>query len=193
MKKLIVVTVLITAAGMTMRADDGRLRESAKGFWKKLTMPFRIMRLHSHPADERLLMPVQGARIGRVADTWHAPRPGGRRHEGQDIFAPRGTPVLSATRGIVVRIGDGGLGGKTVSVAGPGGRTYYYAHLDSYASDLAVGGMVNPGAILGYVGNTGNARGAPPHLHFGVYTRTGPVNPLPLLAAAQAAPASAAD
>lgn len=64
---------------------------------------------------------------------------------------------------------------------GAGGRVYYYAHFDSYAPGIAEGDYVTPQTVLGYVGTTGNAQGTPPHLHFGVYTPTGAINPLPLL------------
>jgi murein DD-endopeptidase MepM/ murein hydrolase activator NlpD len=64
---------------------------------------------------------------------------------------------------------------------GAGGRSYYYAHLDSYAQGISVGNWVTTETVLGYVGTTGNAQGTPPHLHFGVYTSTGAINPLPLL------------
>ena len=166
MKQVITAIVVAVAIGI--------LRE-------KLTVPFRFVHLQMQPADATLLMPVEGVSVLRVADTWSVPRPGSRRHQGQDIFAPKGTPVLSATRGIVVRIGTNSLGGKIVSVAGSGGRMYYYAHLDSYAEDLSVGDDVRPGSLIGYVGNTGNARNTPPHLHFGVYMAAGAINPLPIL------------
>ncbi|ADD26926.1 M23 family metallopeptidase [Meiothermus ruber] len=137
--------------------------------------------------DRRLAMPVQGVRVRQVANTFGAPRGGWRTHEGQDIFAPRGTPVYSATSGFVWRIGQGQLGGLYVFVVGPGGRRYYYAHLDRYAPGLREGQRVTPQTLLGYVGNTGNARTTPPHLHFGVYAgsrRTCDyqvIDPLPLL------------
>jgi murein DD-endopeptidase MepM/ murein hydrolase activator NlpD len=82
----------------------------------------------------------------------------------------------------VVRVGENRLGGNTVWVVGAGGRGYYYAHLDGYAEGLEVGDYVTPDTVLGYVGTTGNAVGTPPHLHFGVYTRAGAIDPLPLLA-----------
>ncbi|HYO80386.1 MAG TPA: M23 family metallopeptidase, partial [Bryobacteraceae bacterium] len=113
--------------------------------------------------------------------TWQAPRSGGRKHAGQDIFARRGTPVVASADGIVVRLGGGRLGGNAVFVTGRGGRTYYYAHLDRYAEGIEPGRSVLRGDVLGYVGDTGNAKGTPPHLHFGVYTLTGPANPLPLI------------
>ncbi len=143
-------------------------------------------RLLSQPPDAQLLMPVRGVRVRQVADTFLAPRPGGRLHEGQDIFAPKGTPVYAATEGLVIRMGYGQLGGLYVMVLGPGGRRYYYAHLDRHADGLQEGDRVTPQTLLGYVGNSGNARTTPPHLHFGVYGRwwrldEWVINPLPLL------------
>lgn len=138
--------------------------------------------------DTRLLHPVDGTRVAHTADTWGAARGGGRAHEGQDIFAPAGTPVRSATHGYVWRIGEQIIGGKTVTVIGGGGRRYYYAHLSEYA-DIHEGQRVTPDTVVGYVGTTGNAAATPPHLHFGVYEswRDGEpchweaVDPLPLL------------
>ncbi|MER3483466.1 MAG: M23 family peptidase [Meiothermus sp.] len=143
-------------------------------------------RLMALPPDAKLLMPVRGVRVNQIANTFGAPRDGSRTHEGQDIFAPKGTPVYSATQGFVWRIGYGELGGNYVFVMGPGGRRYYYAHLDRYAKDLQEGDAVTTGTLLGYVGNTGNARTTPAHLHFGVYGNRWSadervINPLPLL------------
>ena len=113
------------------------------------------------------------------------PRDGGRReHHGIDVFAPRGTPVLAAADGVVARTGDSARGGLHVwqRARGDDGRvlgTLYYAHLDRV--DVAAGDVVARGARLGTVGNTGNARTTPPHLHFGLYRRfSGPADPLPL-------------
>lgn len=146
-----------------------------------VAISFRAARLYAMAPDAELSMPVEGAHVKQLSDTWQASRPGGRRHEGQDIFAKRGTPVRSATEGYVLRVGESPLGGKTVFVMGAGGRAYYYAHLNSHANELAAGDYVTTETVLGYVGTTGNAAGTPPHLHFGVYTPEGVVNPLPLL------------
>lgn len=151
--------------------------------WQNIELPFRIARLMAEPPDRNLTMPVAGVSVRRVADTWHARRGRARRHEGQDIFAPRGTPVVAAASGVIVHVGENRLGGHTVSVLGAGGRTYYYAHLDRYVAADHIGADVGRGTVIGYVGNTGNARTTPPHLHFGVYTASGPIDPLPLLAA----------
>ena len=151
--------------------------------WTNLDDYSRLMALSP---DAQIQMPVRGVKVRQVADTFGAPRGGGRLHEGQDIFAKKGTPIYSATEGIVTRMGYGQLGGIYVMVMGPGGRRYYYAHLERYADGLEDGDLVTPQTLLGYVGNTGNARTTPPHLHFGVYgswwnSDAQVVNPLPLL------------
>lgn len=138
------------------------------------------VRLAAMPAPDSLAMPVSGVRPKGLRDTWHASRSEGRKHEGIDIFAKRGTAVRAATEGIVLRVGSNRLGGQVVWVLGPGGQRHYYAHLDRF-SDVAPGMRVEEGRVLGYVGNTGNARTTPPHLHYGVYGKAGPVNPYPLL------------
>lgn len=141
----------------------------------------RVAHLYTQEPERKIAMPLEDVSKRQIADTWGAPRGTGRTHEGQDIFAPKGTPILSATKGYVYRIGENNLGGQTVSVISAGGRVYYYAHLDQYARGLEVGDPVTTRTVLGYVGTTGNAVGTPPHLHFGIYTTTGAINPLPLL------------
>src|SRR5690606_6373839 len=138
--------------------------------------------------------PVRDVTASRIADASGAPRGADRLHEGVDIFAPRGTDVLSATPGIVASIHESGLGGRQVWIIGPARERHYYAHLDDWAEDLAAGDVVMPGTVLGTVGDTGNARGTPPHLHYGVYRADGAYDPLPLLlaAAARREPADAA-
>jgi peptidoglycan LD-endopeptidase LytH len=148
---------------------------------RALTLPFKAALLYAREPDLHLAPPVEGVGVHQIRDSWHAPRAGGRLHEGQDIFARRGTAVRSATEGYVSRAGESALGGNTVFVIGAGGRRYYYAHLDSFAAGLAAGDYVTPGTVLGYVGTTGNAAGASPHLHFGVYASSGAIDPLPLL------------
>src|SRR5215204_6881248 len=151
------------------------------GAYDMLHFYVRVARLYTQTPESRIAMPLQDVSRKKIADTWHAPRGTGRTHEGQDIFAPKGTPILSATNGYIYKIGENNLGGQTVSVISAGGRVYYYAHLDSYARGIEVGDRVTTRTVLGYVGTTGNAQGTPPHLHFGIYTLTGAINPLPLL------------
>ncbi|GAA0805980.1 M23 family metallopeptidase [Psychrobacter piscatorii] len=115
-----------------------------------------------------------------LTDTWGAARSQGRSHEGIDIFAERGTPIQSTTQGIVSKVGENNLGGRVVVVVGPGGAGHYYAHLEDYA-DIAPNDWVNQGDIIGYVGDSGNAKGTPPHVHYGIYINGSAVNPYPLL------------
>jgi murein DD-endopeptidase MepM/ murein hydrolase activator NlpD len=149
----------------------------------KVVLYYHIAGLYQKEPDRKLAMPLLEVEKGGIANTWHAPRGDSRLHEGQDIFAPQGTPIYSATSGYVRNIGENTLGGQTVSVIGAGGRSYYYAHLDSYAPRIREGDHVTTRTVLGYVGTTGNAAGTPPHLHFGVYAPSGAaIDPLPLLA-----------
>jgi murein DD-endopeptidase MepM/ murein hydrolase activator NlpD len=157
------------------------LAVGAEGVSDRLLFYARVARLYTRDADRRISMPLKDVSKKQIADTWHAPRGSNRQHEGQDIFAPKGTPIYSATSGYVYKIGEDNLGGHTVSVIGDGGIVYYYAHLDSYAPNLATGDSVTRRTLLGYVGASGNASGTPPHLHFGVYSTSGAMNPLPLL------------
>jgi len=140
-------------------------------------------------APQSVAVPVAGVARRNLVDTWGGARSGGRRHEGIDIFASRGTAVIAATEGIVASIGENRLGGRSVWVYGPGRQRHYYAHLDRYEETLSAGDRVAAGDVLGYVGNTGNAQGTPPHLHYGIYTMSGAINPYPLLKALPAEPA----
>lgn len=170
----VLVAFLILGGVTGISAAAGRIAD-------KFILYVHVVQLYTKDPDPTISMPVQDVSKTQIANTWHAPRGSDRLHEGQDIFAPRGTPVLSATEGYIMNIGENNLGGQTVSVIGAGGRTYYYAHLDSYAPHIAEGDYVTRQTLLGYVGATGNAGGTPPHLHFGVYAPGGAMNPLPLL------------
>jgi peptidoglycan LD-endopeptidase LytH len=149
--------------------------------WPWIKNALYVAELLAEELPMSLPMPVQGVSIRTVRDTFGAPRPGDRKHQGTDIFAPRGTPVVSTTRGIVSRLGQNSLGGTVVWVLGPGGDRHYYAHLDRIAA-IRTGQRVEAGDILGAVGDTGNARDTPPHLHYGIYRIGGAINPFPLLA-----------
>jgi len=138
----------------------------------------------------RLLIPVQGVKAADLADSYEQARGQGRRHDAIDIMAPRGTPVLAAADGVVMKLFQSLRGGITLYELAPDGRTiYYYAHLDRYAPGIAEGKALRRGQVLGYVGNTGDAGPGNYHLHFEVSTTTDPrrywggipQNPYPLL------------
>jgi murein DD-endopeptidase MepM/ murein hydrolase activator NlpD len=133
-----------------------------------------------------LTFPVAGRDAAAVKSYFRDPRDGGRRdHHGVDIFAPRDTPVVAAADGLVTSVGTNRLGGNVVWVWDPARRqSHYYAHLSSQA--VGTGTRVRAGEVVGYVGNTGNARSTPPHLHFGIYALgEGPVDPLPFVQGAR--------
>ncbi len=125
-----------------------------------------------------LAFPVEGRGNAAIQSLFGVDRDGGQRaHHGIDIFAPRGTPVLAATDGVVRSTSPNNLGGNVVWLADANRRqSLYYAHLDRHA--VIEGQQVRIGDTLGFVGNTGNARTTAPHLHFGIYTRGGPIDPL---------------
>lgn len=137
-----------------------------------------------------LVIPVQGVGASQLGDTFSDARAQGRVHEAIDIMAPRGTPVLAVADGTVEKLFNSVPGGLTIYQFEPSGRyAYYYAHLDRYADGLAEKQPIRQGQVIGYVGSTGNANPAAPHLHFAVFV-LGPekqwwkgtaINPYPLL------------
>ncbi|CCH51703.1 Peptidase M23 [Fibrisoma limi BUZ 3] len=132
--------------------------------------------------EPALSFPVQGLDSRRISSYFGAPRDGGRRrHEGIDIFAPRGTPAVAAANGVVTGVGTNNLGGNVVFLSdNDRNLRLYYAHLDRF--NVTDGQRVSIGDTLGFVGNTGNARTTAPHLHFGIYQFSeGAVDPLPFV------------
>ena len=133
---------------------------------------------------EPILCPVAGPT--RFTDTWLAPRPGGRLHQGVDLFAAEGTPVVAPVDGVLeLRVDP--LGGLAFHLWGEGGTYYYGAHLSRFSGGNR---RVTGGEVVGYVGRTGNAAATPPHLHFEIHPGRGPgdppraVNPTPSVASA---------
>jgi murein DD-endopeptidase MepM/ murein hydrolase activator NlpD len=123
--------------------------------------------------------PVEGG--ASFINDWGFPRSGGRTHKGTDMFAKKGTPTVAVGDGVVT-LKSNSLGGTVVLLRADHGVTYYYAHLDGYASGLNSGQRVSAGQRVGYVGNTGNALGTSPHLHFEMWPGGGSaVNPYPTL------------
>ncbi|WP_326524424.1 M23 family metallopeptidase [Sphingomonas sp.] len=142
-------------------------------------------------APSGLVVPVAGVAPRQIADTWGHSRAGGERaHQGTDIMAPGGTPVLAAAAGTVEKLFDSDAGGRTLYVRSPDRRwSYYYAHLAAYAPGIGEGQGVRAGQHIAFVGDTGNAGAGNFHLHFGIarmrpderWWQGEPVNPYPLL------------
>lgn len=141
-------------------------------------------------SSEKLMIPVIGIRGEDLRDTFDAARSEGRVHDAIDIMAAGGTPVVATTDGKIIKFFDSERGGITIYQLSPDERTvYYYAHLERRADNLREGDTVKQGALLGYVGDTGNSGTGNFHLHFAIWTITDPkrfyngtnLNPYPLL------------
>lgn len=142
-------------------------------------------------AGAALLIPVAGVRFDQISDTYDQPRGPERKHEALDIPAPIGTPVYAVADGTIAKLFTSKPGGLTIYQFDPQEKyAYYYAHLDHYATALKEGQAVRRGDLIGYVGASGNADPAAPHLHFALFELTPekhwwqgtPRNPYPLLA-----------
>ena len=130
------------------------------------------------------------------ADTYGAPRMTGTKyqhtHEGTDIFGAFGSPVIAVSRGVIVRMGVATLGGNKLWLKSTDGTEYYYAHLSAFVEGFTDGTIVEAGDTIGFLGDSGNARGTPPHVHFEVHPGGGgPVNPYPFLDAVRRSDATA--
>lgn len=137
-----------------------------------------------------LIVPVAGVRVDQLRDTFADARSEGRVHDAIDIAAPRGSPVLAAADGAIVKLSPSERGGTTIyQLSADSKYIYYYAHLERYADGLAVGHFAKQGETIAYVGDTGNAGTGNYHLHFSVAMVSDPkrywegmnINPYPLL------------
>jgi murein DD-endopeptidase MepM/ murein hydrolase activator NlpD len=164
----------------------------------ELDLPLRPSTSTASPAanlpalqPDKLMVPVEGMALASIRDNFDQPRGAERHHEALDIMAPKGTRVIAAADGKVVKLFTSKPGGLTVYQFDPTEKyAYYYAHLDHYAEGLKEGAVIKRGDLIGYVGATGNADPNAPHLHFAVFELTPekqwwkgtPVNPYPMLA-----------
>lgn len=182
-----------TAANYLCGGPDGRItdeREALLRYNRSDTYATKVL------AQTEAIAAATSAPVGGIVcpvsgpvsfiDTWGAPRSGGRQHQGVDMFAAAGTPVVAPVAGTAEQTTNE-LGGLAFRLWGDDGNFYYGAHLSSFAPAR---GDVKAGTVLGYVGTSGNARGTPPHLHFEIHPGRGrgnpanPVNPTPTVTAA---------
>mgnify|MGYP006266939245 FL=1 len=181
---------LVPLAGLIVILWLASFELSVTPFWasSSRTPPSGSAQPSAQAPDVDLAIPVEGASAADLIDTFEDPRSGGRTHHAIDIMAPHGSRVVAAASGTVIRRGNGGLGGKSVTIASPDSSfSYYYAHLSGFTSRTAPGTRVERGDPIGYVGSTGNAGTA--HLHFAIWAvddlrgplSRHPVNPYLLL------------
>ena len=148
-------------AAVVTRPDDG----SAVPIDMRPMLATDSAYFREHP----LMVPVEGVLPSQLTDTYHAARSGGRIHMATDIMAMRGTPVLAASSGRIIKLATSGAGGIGIYIADASGRyVEYYAHLMGYAPNVREGLQVQEGDVIGFVGTTGNASPDAPHLHFQV-------------------------
>jgi murein DD-endopeptidase MepM/ murein hydrolase activator NlpD len=172
---LVVVTVLAVLAAPQL----GQLRPLVDQF--RQADPPRVLPHRPKPPSGGSggggVCPVKGP--VRIGQGWGAPRDGGRRrHQGIDLLAPAGTPLVAVASGRIIRLSnlDRGRGGISLWLRDARGTAYYYAHNDRNLVHL--GQLVRAGQLVGRVGATGNAKGGPPHLHLQIHPNGGrPVSP----------------
>jgi peptidoglycan LD-endopeptidase LytH len=163
---------------------EGRL-DDAQSDVRRLELQAKRQREVSSGSQQGIYACPMSPSITHFVDSWGFPRSGGRSHKGTDIMGPMGAEVYAFTSGVISRHSNSTLGGISLYLRGDDGSTYFYTHLQGYAPKGAVGTRVEAGDHIAYNGNTGNARGGPPHIHFERAPGGGAaVNPYPYLAAA---------
>jgi len=169
------------------RERQRSLKETLRNKWRKLEVQLKATQAAARVARfgnfDRFTLPVLGGFA--FSDSWGDRRSGGRRHQGTDVMAPCGVPVVAVTDGVITDMHAGGAGGIMLWLRAPNGDVFFYAHLQAYAPGVSPGDRVEVGEVIAYNGNTGNARGGACHVHFEWHPDGGgAVNPYPLLRAA---------
>jgi peptidoglycan LD-endopeptidase LytH len=163
---------------------EGRL-DDAQAEVRRLELQAKRQREIANGSQQGIYSCPMDPAITHFVDSWGFPRSGGRSHKGTDVMGPMGAEVYAFTSGTISRHSNSALGGISLYLRGDDGSTYFYTHLQGYAPKGAVGTRVEAGDHIAYNGDTGNARGGPPHIHFERHPGGGAaVNPYPYLAAA---------
>jgi peptidoglycan LD-endopeptidase LytH len=179
--ELLALQEVLEAEAEVLQEELERASEEAAGIRTLVARQRRIDR----GAQQGIYACIFDRGATRFRDTWGAPRSGGRRHKGTDLFAAYRAPVYAITSGVVNRHSRSGLGGIGLYLRGDDGNVYYYAHLDSIDAGAGVGTRVTAGELVGRNGYTGNASRSAPHVHFELHPGGGAaINPYPWLAAA---------
>jgi hypothetical protein len=181
-----ILVALITLFSVPVTADaqyrDRTMRDWSEYRNSRDSRAYRdeIDELDDDPVEDLEIPILFGITQRMLTKNFGDDRDGGdRQHEGLDILAPEGAPIVSPTEAVVVETGTGSASGKYVTTANPGGEVFVYIHLSEILVDE--GDQLDRGDIIGYVGNTGNASGGPAHLHFEVRDGRDPMDPYPRL------------
>lgn len=156
------------------------VRQRISGYRQTNNFQSQISALGTTPIASFPIPILFGVGLQDISPNFGDPRPN-RLHEGEDLMAVKGTPIVSPTAAVVIRTDYGAGEGNAVYTANPGGETFVYYHLDRYAEGIAAGQVLVPGSLIGYVGNTGDASGGAAHLHFEIHSNGVPVDPFPRL------------
>lgn len=157
-------------------------RSSYRGERYSSAVSKAVKKLDSKEVEDLKIPVLLGITKAKLSPNFGDPRDGGSRsHEGLDIMAPEGAFVASPTEAVVVSTGDGSSSGIYVTTANPGGERFVYMHLSGIADGIKTGTVLKEGDLIGYVGNTGNASGGAPHLHFEIREGREAKDPYPRL------------
>jgi len=160
--------------------DDDRRSYSRERYSSAIQREIR--KLDEDPVEDLPIPVLLGLARGQIHPDFGDDRDGGdRTHEGQDLIAPRGAYVVSPTDAVVTRTGTGASSGIYVYTMNPGGESFRYMHLDGIADGVKAGTVLAPGSLIGYVGDTGNAKGGVTHLHFEIRDGREAIDPYPRL------------
>ncbi len=183
-RSMFIAVLLISAAPLSVLAqvNNGGSDSDWMDYWRRGSQYQSQIQALGDIAVQNIPIPVLlGVEVGNLTQNFGDPRGGGTRtHEGLDIMAPSGTPVVSPTDAVVLSTGDGADSGLYVRTANPGGEQFVYMHLREIAKGIERGVILKRDDVLGYVGNTGNASGGAPHLHFEI-RKNGATDPFPRL------------
>lgn len=169
----------------TTQLDSGgttpEVQQRIRGYRQSNNFQTQIAALGTTPVASLPIPILFGVGLRDISPNFGDPRPN-RLHEGEDLMAVKGTPIVSPTAAVVIRTDYGAGEGNAVYTANPGGETFVYYHLDRYAEGIAAGQVLAPGSLIGYVGNTGDASGGAAHLHFEIHSNGVPIDPFLRLA-----------
>ena len=171
-------------ATSTMPLDSGStpaIQQRILGYRQSNNFQSQIAALGATPIASLPMPALFGVSPSDLSPNFGDPRTN-HPHQGEDIMAVKGTPIVSPTAAVVLRLEQGATEGNGIYTVNPGGETFVYYHLDHYAEGIAAGQVLAPGSLIGYVGNTGDAAGGPAHIHFEIHNNSGtPIDPFPRL------------